>query len=108
MKQIETGNFNNISVPVNTNDEIGYLSISFNHMANEINRLVVKVYETELVKKDAEIKALQSQINPHFLYNTLGTIDSLATMHDDQRISVISRSLAECSVITSAVAICRH
>lgn len=93
MKQIETGNFN-ISVPVNTDDEIGYLSISFNHMANEINRLVVKVYETELVKKDAEIKALQSQINPHFLYNTLGTIDSLATVHDDQRISVISRSLA--------------
>lgn len=93
MKMIETGNYN-ISVPVNTADEIGYLSISFNHMANEINRLVVKVYETELVKKDAEIKALQSQINPHFLYNTLGTIDSLATVHDDQRISVISRSLA--------------
>ncbi len=93
MKQIETGNYN-ISVPVNTVDEIGYLSISFNHMANEINRLVVKVYETELVKKEAEIKALQSQINPHFLYNTLGTIDSLATLHDDQRISVISRSLA--------------
>ena len=84
MKKIETGNFN-ISVPVDTEDEIGYLSISFNHMTNEINRLVVKVYETELVKKDAEIKALQSQINPHFLYNTLGTIDSLASLHEHQR-----------------------
>lgn len=94
MKQIETGNFN-ISVSVDTEDEIGYFCISFNQMANEINRLVVKVYETELVKKDAEIKALQSQINPHFLYNTLGTIDSLASLHEDRRISVISLSLAK-------------
>lgn len=94
MKQIETGNFN-ISVSVDTVDEIGYFCIGFNQMANEINRLVVKVYETELVKKDAEIKALQSQINPHFLYNTLGTIDSLASLHEDRRISVISLSLAK-------------
>ncbi|KRE48758.1 cache domain-containing sensor histidine kinase [Paenibacillus sp. Soil522] len=94
MKQIETGNYN-ISVSVDTKDEIGYFCIGFNQMANEINRLVVKVYETELVKKDAEIKALQSQINPHFLYNTLGTIDSLASLHEDRRISIISLSLAK-------------
>jgi two-component system sensor histidine kinase YesM len=94
MKQLETGNFN-IAVPVDTEDEIGYFCISFNQMADEINRLIVKVYETELVKKDAEIKALQSQINPHFLYNTLGTIDSLASADADRRISIISRSLAK-------------
>ncbi|MDF2836520.1 MAG: sensor histidine kinase [Paenibacillus sp.] len=94
MKSIEVGNYA-INLPVRSKDEIGYLSTSFNRMAKEINRLIMKVYETELVKKDAEIKALQSQINPHFLYNTLGIIDSLSSMDGDGRVSAISRSLAK-------------
>ncbi|CAM4217982.1 two-component system sensor histidine kinase YesM [Paenibacillus endophyticus] len=94
MKSIEVGNYA-INLPVRSKDEIGYLSTSFNRMAREIDRLIVKVYETELVKKNAEIKALQSQINPHFLYNTLGIIDSLSTMDGDGRVSMISRSLAK-------------
>ncbi|MFD2115163.1 histidine kinase [Paenibacillus yanchengensis] len=94
MKLIETGNYD-VVVPVESEDEIGYICIGFNAMSQEINRLIVKVYEADLLKKDAEIKALQSQINPHFLYNTLGTIDSLATLHDDERISRISQALAQ-------------
>lgn len=94
MKSIEVGNYA-INLPVRSKDDIGYLSASFNRMAKEINRLIMKVYETEIIKKNAEIKALQSQINPHFLYNTLGIIDSLATMDGDGRISLISRSLAK-------------
>lgn len=94
MKSIEVGNYS-INLPVRSKDEIGYLSSSFNRMAKEINRLIMKVYETELVKKNAEIKALQSQINPHFLYNTLGIIDSLSSMDGDGRVSAISRSLAK-------------
>ena len=95
MKQIETGNYN-ISVPVETKDEIGYFCQSFNQMTHRINHLVVQVYETELLKKDAEIKALQSQMNPHFLYNTLGTIESLAPVQGEgQMISVMCRSLAQ-------------
>ncbi|WP_177186815.1 sensor histidine kinase [Paenibacillus sp. CF384] len=91
---IEQGNYE-VSVPVTSKDEIGYFIRHFNQMAKEINSLIVKVYETELVKKDAEIKSLQSQINPHFLYNTLGMIDSLASLHEDDRISLISSSLAK-------------
>lgn len=95
MKQMETGNYN-ISVPVETKDEIGYFCQSFNQMTHRINHLVVQVYETELLKKDAEIKALQSQMNPHFLYNTLGTIESLAPVQGEgQMISVMCRSLAQ-------------
>lgn len=94
MKSIEFGNFD-INLPIRSKDEIGYLSASFNSMAVEMNRLVKKVYETEIVKKNAEIKALQSQINPHFLYNTLGIIDSLSAMDGDGRVSMISRSLAK-------------
>jgi two-component system sensor histidine kinase YesM len=93
VKSIGIGNYN-VSVPVETEDEIGYLCIAFNKMSREINHLIVKVYKAELVKKEAEIKSLQSQINPHFLYNTLGTIESLASIYLDDRISFISRSMA--------------
>ncbi|NBD25783.1 sensor histidine kinase [Paenibacillus glycinis] len=91
---IEKGDYG-VAVPVTSTDEIGYFVRRFNQMAKEINELIVKVYEADLVKKDAEIKSLQSQINPHFLYNTLGMIDSLAALHDDDRISIISSSLAK-------------
>lgn len=94
MKAIEKGNYS-VVLPVRTEDEIGYLSKSFNRMTREINRLINKVYESEIVKKNAEIKSLQSQINPHFLYNTLGIIDSISSLHGDERVSLISRSLAK-------------
>jgi len=94
MKAIETGNYG-ISIPVQTDDEIGYMTAGFNKMAHEMNRMIVQVYESELVKKDAVIKALQSQINPHFLYNTLGTIEGIALEYGDDRIGYISRSLAK-------------
>jgi two-component system sensor histidine kinase YesM len=93
MKAIEGGNYK-VSLPIRSQDEVGYISASFNRMAREINHLIMKVYETELVKKNAEIKTLQSQINPHFLYNTLGIIDSLSSIEGDGRVSYISRSLA--------------
>lgn len=94
MKAIEFGNYE-VSLPVRSYDELGYITLSFNRMAKEINRLIMKVYESEIVKKNAEIKSLQSQINPHFLYNTLGIIDSLSAIDGDARISYISRSLAK-------------
>jgi two-component system, sensor histidine kinase YesM len=91
---VEKGDYD-IILPIRTKDETGYIIHRFNHMTEEIKSLIRKVYEADLVRKEAEIKALQSQINPHFLYNTLGIIDSLATLHDDDRISLISRSLAK-------------
>ena len=91
---IGNGNYE-VSIPIRSKDEIGYFVKHFNRMAKEINMLIVKVYEADLIKKDAEIRSLQSRINPHFLYNTLGMIDSLAAMHDDDRISMVSSSLAK-------------
>ncbi|MFC3797962.1 histidine kinase [Cohnella sp. GCM10012308] len=91
---VEKGDYD-ITLPIRSKDETGYIIHRFNHMAEEIKSLILKVYEADLVRKEAEIKSLQSQINPHFLYNTLGIIDSLATLHEDDRISLISRSLAK-------------
>lgn len=55
-------------------EEIRDLNSSYNFMLDEINKLVQKVYEEEEKKRVVQIKALESQINPHFLYNTLDTI----------------------------------
>lgn len=70
MKQVENGDFN-VTVDSEREDEIGQLSRSFNQMVNRIKELIEEVYLTKIKKKEAELDALQSQINPHFLYNTL-------------------------------------
>lgn len=73
MKQVEKGNFN-VDLLIDSKDEVGILAKSFNSMIQEINQLIKKNYQIELRQKDAELYALQSQINPHFMYNTLETI----------------------------------
>jgi two-component system sensor histidine kinase YesM len=74
---VQRGSFNE-RVQVTTNDEIGFLSKGFNNMVSEIGRLVKEVYETRIRERDAELSALQSQINPHFLYNTLESMNVVA------------------------------
>ncbi|KAA0550195.1 HAMP domain-containing protein [Bacillus sp. BGMRC 2118] len=54
--------------------EINELNDTYNQMAEEINNLIHVVYEKELIRSRTELKALQSQINPHFLFNTLNAI----------------------------------
>ncbi|UFT98689.1 sensor histidine kinase [Radiobacillus kanasensis] len=90
----EEGNFNQ-QVAVHSNDEIGELSQGFNRMMEQINQLVKQVYQTELREKDAEIKALQSQINPHFIYNTLESINMMAITHGKYEISDMVSSLGK-------------
>jgi len=86
MKKVEKGNFN-ISVEENWDGEIGVLYSSFNYMIERINELIHEVYLSKIKEKDAELKALQAQINPHFLYNTLDTVNWLAVKHNVPEIS---------------------
>ena len=94
MRQVEGGDLKAF-VNLKSNNEIGVLGSSFNRMLKRINQLIDRVYEAEILQKDAEIKALQSQINPHFLYNTLSVIDSIATMKQEKEISEITQMLAD-------------
>ncbi|MBP3965652.1 sensor histidine kinase [Paenibacillus sp. DLE-14] len=94
MKLVEMGDFQAF-IEVKGSDELSTIQHSFNKMTSEISTLISKVYETELLKKEAEIKALQTQINPHFLYNTLSTIDSISSIHGDERISYICLALGK-------------
>lgn len=79
MEKFGEGNLQ-ISVPIKSNDEIGTLSKVFNNMADHIQHLVIQVYQEQRDKRKFEFSALQAQINPHFLYNTLNSVCSLIQM----------------------------
>ncbi len=89
-------------VPVESTDEVGKLTHNFNRMLKKIQTLIVDNYiskihqaNAESKQRHAELRALQAQINPHFLYNTLGTISSLAMMEGVDSISRMAEALSE-------------
>ena len=71
--QVERGDFT-AQVPVTAGDEIGMLGARFNRMVLRLKDLIENEYQMELRNRESELKLLQSQINPHFLYNTLDMI----------------------------------
>ena len=99
MRRAESGDFR-IRAPEDREDEIGSLNRSFNNMAREIGRLVEVVHVAQLKEKDLLIRQkesmlrhMQSQIHPHFLYNTLEIINSQGIVHDIPEIVQASQSL---------------
>ena len=77
MKEAEEGNLA-VRFQGREEDEIGHLGKSFNTMIEEIQKLIDLVYREQQSKREAELKTLQEQIKPHFLYNTLDTIHWMA------------------------------
>ena len=85
MKEAEEGNLG-VRFEGRQEDEIGYLGKSFNTMIEEVQKLIDMVYREQQSKREAELKTLQEQIKPHFLYNTLDTIQWMAQEHGAQDI----------------------
>jgi two-component system sensor histidine kinase YesM len=101
MRRVEKGDFSG-QVEVLSKDEIGDLTQGFNKMLIRLNELVDEVYlskiretEMQLRQKEIELKALQAQINPHFLFNSLETIRGMALENGMEEISDISAALAK-------------
>ena len=94
MKTVQDGNFE-LQLDNDRKDEIGQLTESFNYMVNKINLLIREVYQEKLAQKSAEIEALQAQINPHFLYNTLDSINWMLIDRGEMDISDIIVSLGK-------------
>jgi len=76
-------------------DEIGNLIESYNEMGKRINDSITKLYIMQLNQKQAELKMLQFQINPHFLYNALNTVTAIARLEEIEEIPAITESLSD-------------
>lgn len=73
--------------PIAGKDEIGYLVRKFNETSANIKELIKENYESKINEKEAQIMALNLQLNPHFLYNSLNAINWIAIMENQQEIS---------------------
>jgi len=73
MKKVQSGNFD-VEIHDESTDEIGYITNYFGTMTKELKKTVNTIYEMKIEEQKQEMKALQAQINPHFLYNVLSTI----------------------------------
>ena len=94
MKEVEKGNFSSAALEARDNNEIGRLTRNFNTMTSEIQKLMEQSEEEQKAKRKYELKVLQSQINPHFLYNTLDSIIWMAEWGKNQEVVKMTSSLA--------------
>lgn len=94
MKRIHKDNFE-FRLQAQSEDEIGLLQTSFNSMSSRINELIQEVKVISEQEKEAEVKALQAQINPHFVYNTLDAMNWIAIERNQPEISGMITSLSD-------------
>ena len=94
MKDVKRGNLE-VTVVSDSQDEIGELIQGFGDMVERIKTLIEEVYEGKISLKEYEMKALQAQINPHFLYNSLSLINWKAIEANEKDISKITLALSK-------------
>lgn len=94
MHQVQESNFE-VQLENDRRDEIGELTDSFNYMVDQIRTLINRVYREQLAQKNAEIESLQAQINPHFLYNALDSVNWMLIERGQTDISSIVVAMAK-------------
>ena len=92
MQEIQTGDLE-VKIDIRYHDEIGRIAENFNIMTERVKNLIQEVKDVTAKQKNAEIRALEAQINPHFLYNTLDSINWMAIENDQYEISRMIRNL---------------
>ncbi|NOU96733.1 HAMP domain-containing protein [Paenibacillus sp. LMG 31456] len=93
MRQVEMGNFKGL-VNVRSFDEINVLVASFNRMVHRMDELIERITMASISEKNAELQALQSQVNPHFLYNTLDMIYWMLDERENDRLGRVILALS--------------
>lgn len=93
VKRLKEGNYST-RITANPKNEFSYLFQHFNDMAANTEQLIQKVYVEELRRREANVKQLQSQINPHFLYNCFALIRSLARLDKKESVMKLAMHLS--------------
>lgn len=93
-KRMENGDFS-VRLERNARDDFAYLYNSFDSMAQNIQHLVGEVYEKEILVQRANLKQLQSQINPHFLYNSFYILHRMIKLGDNENAELFSAYLGK-------------
>ena len=94
MKEVEKGNFDVEKIVIDADNEISDLGTTFRIMTERIRKLMDENVREQKEKRKSELNALQSQINPHFLYNTLDSIIWMAESGKNQEVVLMTSSLA--------------
>lgn len=92
VKRFERGDFS-VSFQIDQRNEIGVLATGLTRLSDSVEQLLSEVREEQEQKRKAEMRALQAQIQPHFLYNTLGSIKHLIDLEERERASVMVGAL---------------
>ncbi len=94
IRELEKGNFDT-NVDIRGRDEIAQIGHAFNEMVHNLKNLIDQKYKLELLRKGSEISALQSQVNPHFLFNTLNSIKAVADRENSPIVVEMVQSLSD-------------
>ncbi|SFJ49480.1 two-component system, sensor histidine kinase YesM [Paenibacillus sp. UNC496MF] len=94
VNQIDAGNLN-VRIEIQSKDEIGLLAKRFRSMMQTINNLILKEYRMEIANKTMQLRALQAQVNPHFLYNALQSVGTVALQQGNKQVYRLVASLGK-------------
>lgn len=93
LRRVQQGDYS-VRLHSNNQNEFSFLFHRFNDMSHQIQDLIENVFQEKIRAREATLKQLQAQINPHFLYNCLGYIINMAQMKDEQAVVSMAHNLS--------------
>lgn len=94
LRLLRSGDFT-VRVRVDSGDELGYIGDSFNSMAEQVSELINKVYLAQISQRESELKAIQAQLNPHYLHNLFNELYWKLYSDDQEEAALLINAISE-------------
>ncbi|MEK8128852.1 histidine kinase [Paenibacillus filicis] len=94
LRTVRSGDFT-VRVRVDSGDELGYIGDSFNSMAEQVSELINKVYLAQISQRESELKAIQAQLNPHYLHNLFNELYWKLYSNDQEEVALLINAISE-------------